>query len=429
MTSHLTIAVRVLVVLVVLAAAAGLGKLGATFAAFSATTQTGASTFTAAASFGCPDTVSPLWLTGFEHGGSILTDGGGIFDDLTGAPTADSAVKNHGAYSLKVLDASAANAINGAKTTTATSSFVTRFAIRLDSLPVSAVTELARVDAAAGNDLQLGYDAATQKLRLALGTTATPVATVTAATTISAGTWYVIDLRLATSTTARTGSWRIDGAAQTAVTNTEAASSSSKLSFGSTIVDDLFTANYDDVKVSATAADYPLAYGRILKLSPNSLGTPLDTTHFAYVGDSSPVTAGDWAYLDDVPLRGGFTSVLDGIKQNVSGGTNYLQVNFADTAETCITGVWALGAGFTSQAPAQSAKLSIFDGGTERLIHNGTWPASTTQAVRSAAVLPASSPWTTATLNALIARFGYSSDATRGPAVNGLMLEYEVGMP
>jgi len=426
MASHLTIAVRVLVVL---AAVAGLCKLGATLAAFSATTDNSGSTFTAAASFDCPATVSPLWLTGFEHGGSILTSGGGIFDALTGAPTADSAVKNHGAYSLQVLDADAAAAINGAKTTTATSSFVTRFAIRLDSLPVSDVTELARVNAAAGNDLQLGYDAATQKLRLALGTTATPVATVTADTTISAATWYVIDLRLATSTTTRTGSWRIDGAAQTDVTNTEAASSSSELSFGSTIVADLFTANYDDVKVTATAADYPLAYGRILKLSPNSLGTPLDTTHFADAGDSTPVEAGDWALLDDLPLRGsGIGPLLDGIKQNVTGATNYLEVNFANTAETCITGAWALGAGFTTQVPAAQAKLSIFDGATQRVIHNGTWPASTTQAVRSAAVLPASSPWTTATLNALVARFGYSSDATNGPTVNGLMLEYEVGM-
>jgi hypothetical protein len=309
-------AVRALIVAMALAS---LGVFGATLAAFTATTDTSGSTFSAAASWdSCPSAnLTPLWLTGFEHGGALLTNGGGIFDAMTGTPTADSVVTNSGDYSLKVLDSAAGSTINGAKTTPATSSFVARFAIRLNTLPVGDVAELARVTVAAGNHLQLGF------------------------------------------------------------------------------------------------------------------GTHSNVGAFKQVGGGA-VAAGDWALVNDVPVRAtGIGALSHSISQAGGSTASYLEVAFANTLETCIKSVWALAAGF-SNLGASHAKVTVVVGSTERVVYDGNWLASLPLDVRSAVVVPISQPSTAASLNALVARFGYSSNAAEGsrePSISGLMLEYEVGAP
>jgi hypothetical protein len=94
-----------------------------------------------------------------------------------------------------------------------------------------------------------------------------------ASTTVSAGTWYLVELRLVAGTNPRTADWQIDGAAQTAVSAAATASTVSTLRLGSTVAADAFTANYDDVLVSATTGDYPLGAGTVVALRPDAMGT------------------------------------------------------------------------------------------------------------------------------------------------------------
>jgi hypothetical protein len=65
----------------------------------------------------------------------VSTAGGGIFSSLTGSPTADNTVARSGAYSLRIADASAGSTMRALRSFTASSVVVTRFAVRLSSLP------------------------------------------------------------------------------------------------------------------------------------------------------------------------------------------------------------------------------------------------------------------------------------------------------
>ncbi len=129
---------------------------------------------------------SAVWLTGMEHG-VVSTAGGGIFTSLTGTPTADNTIARTGAYSLRIADASAGSTVRALRTFTASNVAVTRFAVRLSSLP-SVTSNLAYIDS--GTDLVFRYNAASQQFELVLGTS---VATST--TTVSPATWYLVDLR------------------------------------------------------------------------------------------------------------------------------------------------------------------------------------------------------------------------------------------
>ena len=93
---------------------------------------------------------SPVWLTGIEHG-VVSTAGGGIFSSLTGTPTADNTIVRNGAYSLRIADASNASTVRALRSVTASSVVVTRFAVRLASLP-TVTSNLAYIDS--GTDLR-----------------------------------------------------------------------------------------------------------------------------------------------------------------------------------------------------------------------------------------------------------------------------------
>ena len=94
---------------------------------------------------------SPVWLTGIEHG-VVSTAGGGIFSSVTGTPTADNTIVRNGAYSLRIADASNASTVRALRSVTASSVVVTRFAVRLASLP-TVTSNLAYIDS--GTDLVL----------------------------------------------------------------------------------------------------------------------------------------------------------------------------------------------------------------------------------------------------------------------------------
>jgi hypothetical protein len=365
----------------------------------------------------CP-TQTPVKVTGFEHG-AVSIAGAGIFSALAGTgTTADSAVARSGSYSLKVTDP-AASANNAALAFGAPAIAVVRIYIRLAALPAANVTELVKLDAAAGNDLILGYLASTQRLTMRFGATAV----VPASSVASAGTWYRIDMRLAANTNPRTGAWQIDGVPQTALTNVAgAASTVSTVRLGSTVAADNYTANYDDVLISATSGDYPIGAGTVVGLRPDGMGTSNTPGSFRN-DDGTAIDANTYLRVDESPM----TTLTDYVTQQTIGATNYVELSFGNTGASCIVGVSALIAYHAAGTPANTGKTSIYDGATERIVFNGDMSV-TPLTYASVVVAPASAPWTPGAVNGLQARIGYSSDVTPNPYWDALVLEVATGV-
>jgi hypothetical protein len=398
-----------LVVASLAAVVAAVAVVGVTYSALSSTTSNPSSNFSAASSF-CTRS-SAVWLTGMEHG-LVSTAGGGIFNTVTGAPTADSATVRNGAYSLRIADAAAGSTINALKTFTTASVVVARFAVRLSSLPTVS-SSLAYVDS--GTDLVLGFDQATQKLQLAQG-----ASSALAASTVSAGTWYVIDLRYDMRNNPILADWRINGVAQTQVSRAAAATTATGFGLGSTTNPSIYTANYDDIFVANAATAYPVGDGKVVRLNPDGVGTHNTPGNFSN-NDGSAISATSWQRLDEVPLGSG----SDWVRQTVNGGTSYLEFTFGNTTETCIREVSAVLAFHSASNAGNNAKTSVFDGSTESVVFSGDMGASALQ-YASAIATPTSAPWSQSAVNGLVARLGYATDTNPNPFWDGIVLEAAV---
>ncbi len=354
---------------------------------------------------------SAEWLTGIEHG-VVSTAGGGIFSTVTGTPTADNTIVRNGAYSLQIADASNASTVRALRSVTASSVVVTRFAVRLASLP-TVTSNLAYIDS--GTDLVLRYNASSQRLQLVLGTS-----TATSATTVSAGTWYAIDLRYDISASPHLGDWRVNGAAQTQVSRIAAATTANGFGMGATANASVYTANYDDVFVATQPAAYPLADSRIMRLVPDSMGTSSGAGTFRN-NDGTAIDGNSWQRLDDVPM----TSTADYVRQQANSGTSYVEFGLQDTPETCIYEVSVVLAYHAAGSAADNGRTGIFDGATETVVFSGDMSQTGLQ-YKTSVVTPAVFPWNQAAVNGLIARVGYSTDSSPNPYWDSIMLEAAV---
>jgi hypothetical protein len=357
--------------------------------------------------------VAAVFLTGLEQGVASST-APGVFTAVTGAGvSADAANPRYGSYSLRTAPANAA--ANASVTLTGSGNTVAvRFAVRLSALPGSTVNLFAVVPSA-GNTAFLAYDSATGRLGVRWGTGAI----INAASAAASGTWYVIEMRVIT-TNPRTIEWRIDGLDQTQASSAETAGNVNGLIWGTTATNVTYTANFDDAIASRTSGDYPIGNGKVLALAPNGMATHLNPTRFQE-DDNTAIDANTWNRLDEIPA----TSTSDYVKQVSTGNTSYIGLTFADTAETCINAVSGLVAYHSSAAGTNVGKTSIFNGSTENIIYSGTMGV-TALGYKRAMVSAGAGAWTTAMLNALIARVGYSSDVSPVPYWDALLLEYDV---
>jgi hypothetical protein len=399
---------RARLALLTVAAVALVGTVaGITYSAFSSTTSNPSSSFSAAASF-CTRS-SAVWLTGFEHG-AVSTAGGGLFTTMSATlPTADNATFRNGAYSLRIADASAASTVFARKTFAATNVVVARFAVRLTALP-GVNSNLVYVDS--GTDLVFGYDSAAQKFTLTVG-----ASTAQSASTVSAGTWYVIDLRYDLRANPHLGDWRIDGTAQGQVSRAAAATTANAVGLGSATNASIYTANYDDLFVANQLTAYPLGDGRVVRLIPDGVGTHSTPGSFRN-NDGSAINAGSWQRLDEVPM----TSIADYVRQQTANAGHYLEFTLANTAETCIREVSAVLAYHSATSTANNGKASVFDGATESTMFNGDMSNTAIQ-YASAVAAPTSAPWSQAAANGLLARVGFSTDVSPNPYWDAIMLE------
>ena len=394
---------------------------GTTQAVFSSESSNVA-TFSAAAGPGGPCLpYTPNFLTGIEHQ-MDTTAGGGLWSAgvSSGAGAVDTTIKRSGNASLRLSPAPGpvyrGRLYNGLGITT----MVMSFAIRLDTLPAADVYELAGVStiAATSNYVSLRYIAASNKFAIGF-----PTEDILSTSTVDAGKWYLIDLRLDVSTTTHTLDWRVDGVPQTGSTRTDVASSMYAAGVG-TGVAGTFTANYDDIVFSTVSANFPIGSARILAVAPDGMGTSVGASDFVD-DDSTAIDAASAFRLVDVPAGTGTTH----IRQTATAAGSYVEVTMGDTAEPCVRAAY----GLVVYDPLNTNQINhgrtvAVDGATESVIHDGAMRANNTfMNPKSGPLTAASGTWSPAALNGLVLRIGYSTDANPQPRWHSLVVEYDAG--
>ena len=356
-----------------------------------------------------------VYVEGFEHG-VISASGGGLFSSITNAPTADATTRRTGAYSMRCYKTVAATCFVAFPTQPASQTYeVGRFYVRIAAAP-SVETGLLRWDTAGGVSFYILLTAARAIKAQVIGGSAQT------GPTLALDTWYCIDFRLYCGGATYTIDWQVDGSAPTQATlGSQVAStfSATATRFGST-ASGTFDLYFDDVVISNATGDYPIGEGGVIGLSPNAAGTSNPGT---YIQDNAGNVVDDstnpaYVELADVPFNGATY-----IKQTELDTNLYAEVGFEDTAETIIQGAKAFLSYMSASASANNGQTRIRDSdGQETTVFSNDMSESASF-YKSAIVLTPSGGWTTAHVNALKARVGYSSDATPDPYWQCLMIQ------
>src|SRR3990172_3888896 len=208
---------------------------------------------------------TPARFTGFEYGlVAPVTNGGGLFSVVAGAPAIVTTPTRSGDYALQIV-ASAEQEHVGWNGFTA-NAFVGRFYFRFPTLP--GFIDFAFALCTAGSYLVFTYDNITGKLqvRWAGGSSAESSATIVV------DTWYRVDYRVIANTNPRTIEWKLNGVDGTTLSSAETASTMASLYLGTPSAQTV-TVYFDDVYLSTTSGDYPIGAGASVGLRPNADGT------------------------------------------------------------------------------------------------------------------------------------------------------------
>lgn len=258
--------------------------------------------------FGTPRIAQPrnpvatlVWdSNGFEAGTALST----YFFTTGGAPIIDTAVSKNGQNSFKV----SGDPSWGRKSLPAGQKVaVARFYIKLDTLP-SAGIELATL-----GGFRLGYDSTHQSFGVIAGTSQDFTGNHSAA--ISAGRWYLIDMRADQSASTWVLDWQIDRVAQTQLAFVNPAANVSDIYLGHTTGFPVsVTAHYDDAVVSNTWADYPIG-APALPITPAGIPAPTISTFltpwaqadaFGVIGLNRTGTTPKTIYPAGIPVASGW---------------------------------------------------------------------------------------------------------------------------
>lgn len=185
-------------------------------------------------------------------------------------------------------------------------------------------------------------------------------------------------------------------------------------------------ASTDDASVEGSFPFPPL---KVVRLAPDGVGTHSGSGSFAA---SSGTLADSWQLLDDEPI----TTATGYVEQNVVGTGDYLEYTFeqlaGSVADSDIFGVQSYVAVRSSSVAANNAKFHVVDGAADSTLFNGAWlDTASPWVIENDLAVPVSGlhewvtggGWTVARVNALLARWGYSSDVDGIPRLPALMLE------
>jgi len=367
--------------------------------------------------------ITPILITGFEYGlAAPVTDGGGLWDIISGSPSVQSSVKRTGDYALWCGCTTEGQYLK--KDLAGTSEYlVGRFYIRKSATPGSGVNILT------------GYKGGGEYLKIILESDGkinaqVAIGTSVSGPTINVDTWYCVEFKFYVHTTTGTIDWKVDGAAQTQATGAITTGGffyELWLGQGSTAGINIY---YDDIIVSAIPGDYPIGEGSVIGLRPNEDGTHVSGANemeFTDGTDITPATTTAYTMLDESPWTANYNT--DCIQQATANNNAYCEINFADATNNNISGVSAIlqyssGSNATCRGAAyivdSNATVSTIWGNTSS---HETYIANQVPMYKSVMVTPPAGGWTVAEVNALKARIGHSNDVTPNPYWLGLILE------
>jgi hypothetical protein len=370
------------------------------------------------------------YVEGFEHQNlSALAFGGGagtgICDGITGSPTIDTTNPRTGAACLQITASANLQKVLKQPFGGFPSVSVVSLYIRFPTLP-SADCNIFNLGVVAGaaNSGRLWFNQATGKLHIAISLTknGTDVGPV-----LSSATWYRVDMRLNVSSNPALLDCRVDGGTNVQVSVAQAATNVDGWVFGNDNSTATYTCQYDDFVASSTSADYPIGPHKVLMLQPGSgpTGQGNPGTNVMEDGTGTDITDANpaWSKLDEAPALD--SAGADTVAQAAVGASNYAEVNFQDTAEGTI---WAA----VAFASLRAGGLTANDG-TTRIVYSDATTVdiysgdmSETTPNHRVLLLTTSKIDSTAELNGLVGRVGFSSNVASVPWWLALSVQYAV---
>ena len=112
------------------------------------------------------------------------------------------------------------------------------------------------------------------------------------------------------------GDWRIDGVPQPQVSRAATATTANGFGMGATANASVYTANYDDILVTEPVVRLPGGHSRVVRLVPDSTGTPTCATSFRN-DTAASINATSSQRLDEAPMA----SNTDYVRQQASSAT------------------------------------------------------------------------------------------------------------
>lgn len=363
--------------------------------------------------------ITPVLLTGFEHGANS-DNGGGLFTGTggTGTTSIQSVVKHSGNYALKIVQTN-----NAAYKSWSLIGryFSGRIYFYCDVLPSNVDADFFSISAT-GATAFLHYKHPDATLRMGwFGSASDALSSITPVV----GQWYQLDFEVNTNVNPRILNWSINGVVMPQSTRATAEADLGFMRCGSLGTPSTQTYYFDDLLCTRTPGEYPIGPGYTEGLSPASDGihNPGVNIMQNQAGTNIGATTA-WDLLNSMPI-GDQTKYL---KQVAVGVDNYAEVQFSKTTHRNILGVSGI-LGYRS-----SSGVDVDEGGCILVDHIGT---ETTIYGRPAArqdysegvvfykngiPTPPANKWTKTAVNALKMRMGYSNNVTSIPYwVDGIL--------
>ena len=242
------------------------------------------------------------------------------------------------------------------------------------------------------------------------------------------GNWHRVDFRWNGTGDPCTGDWSVDGSPQPGSPFSTAGTANpvQYLRLGDNSGAMTFTAQYDDLVLSSTSADYPLGAHDVLFGNPTG-----DGTHAAGTNVIEDNAGTDIVSPNAFPLINDITSSpsTDYIQQVATGASNYAEVTFDDQpgGKTIwgVEGVAALFASGTAASADGTTRIVDASNNTLTNIYAGDMSETSLNYRRAIITAPAGG-WDGAGYAGVKARVGFSGAVTSQPRWAALMLQYAV---
>lgn len=363
--------------------------------------------------------VTLKFATGFGHGisvvGAAATGGLPIWDSVIGTPSVVTTPIRIGNRALEISASAAAE--NLVITQTGRRVIMVGY-VQFASLPTGTNCTVLGVAVAGGDLSYIGVNTGGKWISRCHSGGSLVTDSVGPST---GATWYRVEFDLNTEANPWTLDWKIDGVAKTQATFAAAAADVVSVRFG-TALSSTTTFYLADVAYSVTAGDFPIGSIYIKGYQPVADGTHSNQANFEDAGNAA-ISAGNpaWDQMDAVPL----SSLTEYVTETAVGTGDYVEVAFDNSTEgKDPIHVQAHVAMSADTATGNHAAYKIRDGSTDLAIFDGD-PSQTSDIFRTLAMAtkPSGGAWTETALNALLFRFGYSSDANPDPHCGGVMVE------